>query len=300
MKRVLKVLVPLVILAEAIFVWLGVVDLGNAVLVVAGLEALLFLLGLGGLVLVVRRYGNERRAGLDPWMALEDGLSLVLPRTVARLAVKEPRLFFCLFRWAFRMVRPTNDEFAYHKRSLLRAIMPLLAVSAPVELAVVHVLALAFSPWWWLKWVLLVLGVYATLWLLGLYASLVALPHRCEEKGVRLRYGLLAEGFIPYADILDMVGTPRKAPHPGDGLSCVPEEDALYLATGGKTDAALRLRAPRSLRGFLKETGPASRIHLAVEEPDRLVRELRRRIETPVLGSGIEHPVAAKEAPIEG
>lgn len=62
MKRALKVLVPLVVVAEAILLWSGVMDLGGAVLVVAGLEALLFLVGLGGLVLVVRRYRKDRRA----------------------------------------------------------------------------------------------------------------------------------------------------------------------------------------------------------------------------------------------
>lgn len=51
------------VLTEAILVWSGVMDLGGAVLVVAGLEALLFLVGLGGLVLVVRRFRKERRAG---------------------------------------------------------------------------------------------------------------------------------------------------------------------------------------------------------------------------------------------
>ena len=146
MKRALKVLVPLVILAEATLVWSGVMDLGDAVLLVAGLEALLFVAGLGGLVLVVGRYRKERRAGTDAWRTLEDSLSLVLPRVVARSAVKEPRLLVCLSRWAFRRVRLTNHEFAYHKRSLLRAIVPLLVVSGPVELLVVHVLALAFSP----------------------------------------------------------------------------------------------------------------------------------------------------------
>ena len=148
MKHALKVLVLLVVLAEVILVWSGVMDLGDAVLLVAGLEALLFVAGLGGLVLVVGRYRKERRAGMDVWRALEDGLSLVLPRAMARLAVKEPRLLVCLFRWTFRRVKLTNEEFAYHKRSLLRAIVPLLMVSAPVELVVVHVLALAFSPWW--------------------------------------------------------------------------------------------------------------------------------------------------------
>jgi len=213
MKRALKVLVPLVILAEATLVWSGAMDLGDAVLLVAVLEALLFVAGLGGLVLVVGRYRKERRAGTDAWRALEDSLSLVLPRVVARLAVKEPRLLVCLSRWAFRRVKLTNHEFAYHKRSLLRAIVPLLVVSGPVELLVVHVLALAFSPWWWLKWALLVLGAYATLWLLGLYASLVALPHRLEVEGLRLRYGLLAEGFLPLSGDRERVANFTRGSH---------------------------------------------------------------------------------------
>ena len=212
----------------------------------------------------------------------------MLPRTAARFVLHEPRLFVYLFRWTFRRVKCVDDEFAYHRRSLLRAIMPVVIVTSPVELLVVHLLAQAFSPWGWLKWALLALGVYAILWVFGLYASLVALPHRLEERGLRLRQGVFAEGFIPYAEIEDAVGTQRKAPNSGDGLSYVPEEDALYLATGGKTDAALRLLAPRSMRGFLKETEPASRIHLAVDEPDRFVRELRQRMETSISGSGVD------------
>ncbi len=300
MKRALKVLVPLVVLAEVILVWSGVMDLGDAVLVVAGLEALLFLVGLGGLVLVVRRYRKEREAGLEPWRALEDGLSLVLPRTVARFILHEPRLFVSLFRWTFRRVRLADHEFAYHRSSLVRAFVPVVIVTSPVELLVVHLLAQALSPWAWLKWALLALGVYAILWLLGLYASLVTLPHRLEERGLRLRHGLFAEGFVPYEEIKTALRKERKAPNSGDGLSHVPEEGALYLATGGKTDVALRLRTPRSMRGFLKETEPASRIHLAVDESDRFVRELRQRIESSVSGSEGEHSFVANKAPIEG
>jgi hypothetical protein len=296
----LKVLVPLVVLAEVILVWSGVMDLGDAVLVVAGLEALLFLVGLGGLVLVMRRNWKERKAGLEPWRALEDGLSLVLPRTAARFVLHEPRLFISLFRWTFRRVKRADDEFAHHRRSLLRAIVPVVIVTSPVELLVVHLLAQAFSPWGWLKWALLALGVYATLWLLGLYASFVALPHRLEERGLRLRHGLFAEWFVPYEEIETALRKERKAPNSGDGLSHVPGEDALYLATGGKTDVALRLRAPRSMRGFLRETEPASHIYFAVDEPARFARELRQRIETSIPGSGVEHSFVANEAPTEG
>ena len=281
MKRVLKVLVPLVVLAEVVLVWSGVMDLGDAVILVAGLESLLFVAGLGGFVLVVGRYRRGRQAGMDAWKALEDSLSIVLPRAVARLIVKEPRLLVCLFRWTIWRVRLTDEEFAHHKRSLLRAILPLLVVSAPVELILVHVLALALSPWWWLKWVLLFLGAYATLWLLGLYASLVTLPHRLEEDGLRLRYGLLAEGFFPYQEIEATSRRELEAPTPGDGLSRDSGEETLYLASGGKTDVSLRLRVPRSMSGFTKDTEPALHVCLAVDEPDRFVRELRLRIGAP-------------------
>ena len=281
----LKWIVPLVVLVEVILVWSGTMDLSDAVLVVVGLEALLFLIGLAGFVLVVRRYREERKAGLDPWRALEDGLSLVLPRAAARLILKEPRLFACLLRWTFRRARLAEGEFSYHKRSLLRALMPLLVVSAPMELVVVHVLALAFSPWGWLKWALLVLGIYATLWLLGLYASLVTLPHRLEETGLRLRHGILAEGFVPYKEIDEVVRTARKAPVSGDGLSHAPAEDALYLATGSKTDLTLRLKNRHSVAGFLKESNPACLLHLAADEPEQFVQQIRWRVENETLTS---------------
>lgn len=297
MKRALKWIVPLVVVVEVILVWSGVADPGDAVLVVAGLEAVIFLVGLGGLVLVVGRYRKQRHAGLDPWRALEDGLSLVLPRAAARFVLHEPRMFVSLFRWAFRRVRPAEGEFGYHRRSVLRAIVPVVIVTSPLELLIVHLLAQALSPWGWLKWALLALGVYAVLWLLGLYASFVALPHRLERTGLRLRHGVLAEGFVPYEAIETVLRKEGKVPHFGDGLSHDTGEDALYLATGGKTDVALSLRAPRSVRGFLKETKPASRIHLAVDAPAGFVRELCSRIETPAFDSVAALRPVANENP---
>ena len=283
----MKILVPLVVLAEAILVWSGAMDLGDAVLVVAGLEMVILLVGMGSMIFVVRRYRTRRRAGLGPWRALEDGLALVLPRSVATFVLHEPRLLVSLFRWTFRRVRLDEGEFAYHRRSLLRAIVPVVIVTSPLELLVVHLLAQALSPWAWLKWALLALGVYSVLWLLGFYASLVTHPHRLEEKGLRLRLGVLADGFIPYQEIESVVRKQVTGPHSGDGLSHVPDEDSLYLTTGGKTDVSLLLRAPRSVRGFLNETEPASLVHLAVDTPAGFVEELCSRIEAPASGTGV-------------
>lgn len=283
MKRLLKMVIPLVVLFEVVLVLAGIVDPGDALIVVASIEALL---GIGGVILVVKRYRRERRAGLDPLGALEDGLSLVLPAGIARLITHEPRIFAALFRWIFRRARLGHNEFSYHKRSLLRSLMPMFIFVLPVELFVVHLLAYLFSPWGWLTWTLLVLEIYAFFWLLGLYASLVTLPYRLEETGLRLRHGVFAEGFIPYAQITDSTRQKSKAPSSTDGLQHSAEEGAVYLAASGNTDVILRLNASISVRGFIKESNSASLVYLVADDPNRLAPAIRQRISSPAARLG--------------
>ena len=70
----------------------------------------------------------------------------------------------------------------------------------------------------------------------------------------------------------------RKAPKPGDGLQTHPEESALYLATGGKTDLTLRLRTPQAINSLFRTSQPATIVHLAADEPETMASELRERI----------------------
>lgn len=300
MKRALKIVVPLVVLVETVPVLSGVMELGDAVIVVAGIEALLMLAGIGGMILVVKRYRRERKAGLDPLRALEDGLSLVLPRSVARLVTHEPRIFAALFRWSFRRVKLGEGEFSYHRRSLLRSLMPMLVFVLSVELFVVHLLVHLFSPWGWLTWTLLILEIYAFFWILGLYASLVTLPHKLEETGLRLRYGVFVEGFIPYSQIMDVTIKERKAPSNADALQHSVEDDALYLATSGKTHLALVLHAPATVRGFIGQSKLASHVYLAADDPDRLALEMDKRISDLAIHRGGGYTSVPGEELLEG
>lgn len=59
-------------------------------------------------------------------------------------------------------------------------ILVMVAFTTAVELLVLELLA----PRVWLRISLLVLGLYVLLWIFGLYASLVTLPHRLEERGL--------------------------------------------------------------------------------------------------------------------
>ena len=275
MKRALRLLLPAVLLIEAALLWSGELRLGGAILVVAGIEVVLLLVGIGEVILVVRRYRGGRGAGLGPWEALEGGLALILPRPVAKLVVSEPRMFVCLARWVFGRAKPGEAEFGYGKGSPLEMLLVMVLLTAPIEVVFWELLI----PWAWMRWALLALSIYSVFWLFGLYASRVALPHRLEEEGLSLRQGLFAEAFVPYAEVKGAERKRRKSPRDGDGLQRSPDGDAAYLAINGRVDLALTLRNPLTVRGFLKDIGPVGVIHVAADEPERMLRELRRRLE---------------------
>jgi len=166
-------------------------------------------------------------------------------------------------------VRRSNQDFTYHKESLLGPILLVLLFTTPVELFLLEL----FVPWTWLRWLLGFLGVYAFIWLCGLYASLVNIPHSLTPSGIRLSYGILASGDIPYQDISSVTITRRSVR--GDGFKVKAREKVAYFIAGGKTDITLYLRRPRALQGWLGPTKEVTTVHLAADEPEHLVRELR-------------------------
>jgi hypothetical protein len=255
----------------------GLFDARAAAIVLAGLEVLVLAVAGRQILLAIRRYRRDRTAGLDVWAALEEGLAVLLPRPLARLAALEPRLWYCLGRWLARRGRRTAEtEFPYHRRSLVGAIVIVALLTAPVEVLFFELVI----PWPWLRLLLLVVAVYSFIWLLGLYASLVVLPHRLEPSALRLRYGALAEGRIPYTAIATAERARRSAPGGRDGARVADEGGAraLYLGVGGRTDLTLRLREPQTFSGLRGPTPPVETVHLATDDPDRLARALAERI----------------------
>ena len=174
MKRLIKYLLPALVAVEVILVWSGMLNLKEAVVIVAGVEVLIFVTGIGEIILMVRRYRKDRTSGLDFWTALEGGLSVLLPRPIARFVSAEPRLFYCLTKWVFRRTKLEEGEFSYHKRSSLDMLVLLVVFVSPVEVLVIEVLLQAFLPLLWLRLLVLFLEVYGLFWFLGFYASRIS------------------------------------------------------------------------------------------------------------------------------
>ncbi len=282
MKRPLKWLLPVLILAEVALVWLELLDFRDVILIVVAVEALLLVVGGTQMLSAVREYRRNRAASFDGWRALEGGIAVLLPRLAARLIVSEMRLFYCLIRWAFRQTKLGEGEFSYHRHSTMDMFVLLVVLVSPVEVLVIEVLLQAFLPLLWLRILVLVLEVYAVFWILGFYASRIVLPHRFEEKGVRLYHGIFAEGFVPYTEILGVERARQKAPEWGDGLQKA--GDKAYLAIGGNTDVEIKLHSPRALHSFLRLMDPVDTVHLAVDDPGGFASELKHRLPVPKPG----------------
>ena len=273
-ERALKWIFPGVLALEVVLVWGHALDGRTALIVGGALEALALLLGLRQITRAVLRYRRDRAAGLDMEAALEEGLGILFPAQVARLIALEPRMWACLFRWLVLRRPLTSEEFRYSKRSPMGALLALICLTTPIEIFAYELLI----PWAAVRWALAIITLYSLIWLFGLYASLQTLPYRLESAGLRVRYGLLAAGAVPYDRIADVVAERRKAPGGREGVQTAPEQQAGYIAAGGRTDVTLRLCAPVALAGLLKPTPPMTTLHLAADDPDRFVAALRARL----------------------
>lgn len=202
-------------------------------IVITVAELLLACLVAQRLIVAVRSYRADRAAGLDGWGAAEDGLARVLPRKVARLLLVEPRLFAALIRWAARRPEATGDDtFSYHRgiRPMLLVFIALLVVEGVVADLLVAV-SLPTSPWVWL---VLTLHLYALVWFVSFYASMVVRPHEARADALHVRDGIFTELVIPWPAI-EAVRVVRRQSFGRSGFKVCLGDGTALLAMGDAT-----------------------------------------------------------------
>ncbi len=267
-------LLILLILLEVALVRSGWLSVREAVAIVVAIEGLLTVVAGIQAMQAIRRFRRQRAAGQHWLDAFEAALAVTMPQRLARLITLELRLWLCLIRWLSRRSQLGEHAFSYRTRSSLGALVVLVLVTSPAEILLLELLI----PWPWLRWTLLTLSIYALCWVLGLYASLVVLPHAVTDDGLWLRYGLLNEAFIPFAAITAVQVAPRAAPNHHDGLYVDRAERTAFLAVGGRTDVTIILRQPHAFRTAFGYSAPVETIHAAVDHPQRLVNMLQARL----------------------
>lgn len=266
---------PLLAVIEVILVTSGVLAVRTAVIVGVVIETTFWVTALSRTTAAVRRFRSERTKGLDGWVAAEDALAQVVPRSVARVLLIEPRLLSCLVRWSTgRHEGRAPGAFSYHRglRPLLVTIVALVAGEGAVVETLLALLVPG-SPW---VWVALGVHAYALVWLIGFLASLVTRPHRIGPDALFVRDGIFSELQIPYGAIVG-VRIPRHANFGRSGLKVDPAWATVILAMGD-ANVELDLDPTAEIHRSGASTPLCLRtLYITVDDPPIFVRDLHVR-----------------------
>lgn len=222
---------------------------------------------LGGMlaVRVWRQFKRNRTELGDFWMALEEAVGRQVGPIAARLIVGEPKIWAAIFLWFHGRSRRDARSFRYSASSNLGLVVVVVLGLVILE-GVGGGLLARLAPWPWLSPVLIILSAYAAVWIIGIYASLRAFPHRVTAEGLLLRYGVLGEAWVPWREVDQAVKETRTSPGGMDGLSI--KDGIATLAVGGKTAVTIRRRSRGVVKGFLRGTAGIGEIRVAVDDPD--------------------------------
>jgi hypothetical protein len=216
-------------------------------------------------VRVWRQFKRNRRDQGDLWTALEMAVAQQVGPIAGRLIVGEPKLWAATFLWISGRSRRDARSFHYAALSNLGLISAVVLGLIVLEGGIGGFLA-RLAPWPWLSPVLIIVSVYAAVWIIGIYASLRAFPHLVTEQGLLLRYGVLGEAWIPWRELDQVVKEAVVSPGGMDGLST--NGGIATLAVGGRTAVTIHRRSLGKVKGFLRETAGISQIRIAADDPD--------------------------------
>jgi hypothetical protein len=176
--------------------------------------------------------------------------------------------------------------FTYHRRGGLRVIYGLAVFFGCFEMVGLHLLVAALSPV--VAWALTGFEFYGVVWVVGLLRSVDRLPIVLNERGIRIRFGVIYAVFVPYEAIQELQ---RGRLHSVDAK----RKNYLNCAFMNSPDCVLKLRAAQRARLPYTLFRDVDEIGLMVDEPTAFLGELERRIadsRNEVAGGGTADPRA--------
>ena len=177
-----------------------------------------------------------------------------------------------LSRFVFRRPRvPAGATgFTYH-RSVLAVHLTITAVSM-LELVVVDVLV---QRWPNVRIPLLVVGVWAVAWMLGMLAAIVTRPHAVGPEGVRVRYTTDVDVAVPW-DAIDAV-VRRLHTREDKAPRLAPGGEVLTLWMQDRTNVDVELDQPLQIR-LPEGTQTVRRISLFADDPTAFLAAVRAQV----------------------
>lgn len=255
--RALRSATPVVLAVELVLVLTGWLSPGEAVVAFVVIEAALAVALVQGAT-AVRRYGAARRGGADRESAFEAAARTALPGPIATVALHEAKWVHTLLLWVRGRqhgVPPGAVVISYGRDG--RAVCIAFLVVSVVELVVVELIL----PWPTVRLVLLLLGVYGALIVLGLIAGPIVRPHVLTKDSLRLRAGTRADITLP----LHSITRTSQRRGDADGIFAL-AGTTLVLAADNRTQIQLELDGSRTFRQG-RRSGSADSVRFSADDP---------------------------------
>ena len=148
--------------------------------------------------LVRKRYQALKEVHPDFYSSLKEVCREFLPaKVVPVFATEIAVIYYGFINWKKRALKA--HEFSYHRHSGTATLMGVFIFLIAVETYFLHIYLLKWSEI--AAWILTGLSCYTAIQLLGFLKSLSKRPIVIERKQLVLRYGILSEVTIPFADI---------------------------------------------------------------------------------------------------
>lgn len=146
----------------------------------------------------IKKYKGLKDSTPDFFNALKITCYEILPKRLGLPFATEVAVFYYGFmHW--KTIEINENEFSYHKKSGTPAIFGAFILIIGIETFVFHFL---LAHWSLLAaWILTALSIYTAIQVFGFAKSLSKRPISINQKSLILRYGILNEAEIPFADI---------------------------------------------------------------------------------------------------
>ncbi|MHB8295744.1 MAG: hypothetical protein ACYDH5_14200 [Acidimicrobiales bacterium] len=203
-------------------------------------------------------------------------MSKLMPRKVARVLLLEPQLWKALaLLVSGRARRRRAGTFSYWHAMM--GLMLIVSIWSAVEfVGVTTLVGLLWGDHWW-AWLIIGLHAYGFIWLMGLFASFVTVPHRIEGDEFVFADGCLLEGSVKLDDIAAAERVKEVSPGFGgrSGLVLKDGGHSALIAFGPQVSVRLTLKPGARVDWRGREVGAGVRsVALSADDPEALLNAL--------------------------
>ncbi|MFC3738528.1 hypothetical protein [Paractinoplanes deccanensis] len=151
-------------------------------------------------------------------------------------------------------------ERAFSSHGVVKPILGIFIGLSAVEIPIFDLIVSRVVPWAPARWIVLALGVWGLLWMIGFGRGLKGHPHVVGEDGIRVRLANRVDFTIPWADVMAVRKRYRSLP---SNKSVQVEDGAMHVVMAGQTSVDIVRRDQDQVRIY-------------VDDPDAFVRAATR------------------------